>query len=235
MSKQVIRVGHRGAGALCPHNTRLSFETALAAGVDMVETDLRRCATGEIVLAHDDSIHAADGASLPVTTSTLEDLRRVDIGEGQRILLLEDLLALAQGRCGVMLDLKGEGFEDEIVQVLRESGFDPAAVIIPGGSLRSRQRLRESAPEYRLSLSLGGAPAGGITPAFLDSIDTPAVTWYHRILTLDVIEALHLRHEFVYAWTVDYEDLMQRLIRDGADGIITNRPDVLTGVLHGHE
>jgi glycerophosphoryl diester phosphodiesterase len=35
----VVRVAHRGASGLCPENTRLAFERAIALGVDLIETD----------------------------------------------------------------------------------------------------------------------------------------------------------------------------------------------------
>jgi glycerophosphoryl diester phosphodiesterase len=45
--------GHRGAQALAPENTLASFEAALDAGVDSIETDVHRTADGILVLWHD--------------------------------------------------------------------------------------------------------------------------------------------------------------------------------------
>lgn len=226
-----LRVGHRGAGAHCPHNSHRSFETAISMGVDLVETDVRRCASGEVLLAHDDHLEGADGSRLDVATTSLWDLRQVDLGGGERVLLLEDLLTLAQGRCGLMLDLKGEGFEKPMVNALRLSGFDPGRIIIPGGSLQSRETLREIGPEYALSLSLGGFPRDMPVDDVIERVETPAVTWHHSMLSAGNIEAIHRREKMVYAWTVDQEDVMRRLLRDGVDGIITNRPELLNQVL----
>ena len=47
------RVGHKGADAAVPGNTRASFEAALALGVDMIEFDVLRLRDGRVVLAHD--------------------------------------------------------------------------------------------------------------------------------------------------------------------------------------
>jgi glycerophosphoryl diester phosphodiesterase len=44
------------------------------------------------------------------------------------------------------------------------------------------------------------------------------------------------RHGFaVFAGTVDDADAMERLVRDGINGILTNRPSVLAGVLRAHD
>jgi glycerophosphoryl diester phosphodiesterase len=45
--------GHRGAQALAPENTLTSFEAALDARVDSIETDVHRTADGVLVLWHD--------------------------------------------------------------------------------------------------------------------------------------------------------------------------------------
>ena len=51
--------GHRGARALAAENTLASFEAALDAGVDSIETDIHRSANGIPVLCHDPWIDAA--------------------------------------------------------------------------------------------------------------------------------------------------------------------------------
>ena len=45
------------------------------------------------------------------------------------------------------------------------------------------------------------------------------------------IEFLHARGLAVFAWTVDDEGDMRRLLDDGVDGVMTDRPDVLARVL----
>ena len=60
-------IGHRGASATHPENTRAAFEAALAAGADGVECDLHMLADGEIVVLHDDTLRrTASDAFEPV-------------------------------------------------------------------------------------------------------------------------------------------------------------------------
>ena len=61
----------------------------------------------------------------------------------------------------------------------------------------------------------------------LPTIDTQAVTWEHPLLDAHRIAALHQRGLRVYAWTVDDLPTMRRLLDDGVDGLISNRPDLL--------
>jgi glycerophosphoryl diester phosphodiesterase len=228
---QIRRVGHRGAGGLEPQNTIRSFERAIALGVDMVETDVRQSRDGALVLAHDEEIRrsraSAQGAAERVVAEhDLETLRSVDLGHGERIPTLAEALEVVRGRCGLMIDLKGEGFEAETVAAIQASGLPCDQVVVPGGSEHSRARLRHLDPNIPLSLSLDVEWDDRITPEFIARIDTDAVTWHHRLITPERVARLHDRGLFVYTWTVDDLDTMRRMIAAGVDGIITNRPSL---------
>ena len=49
-------LGHRGASARAPENSVEAFERARADGADGVELDVLQCATGEVVVFHDDDL-----------------------------------------------------------------------------------------------------------------------------------------------------------------------------------
>jgi len=63
------------------------------------------------------------------------------------------------------------------------------------------------------------------------SVQLPVVYAGVKILTPAVIEAAHQLNMRVDAWTVNDVGLMQKLIDDRVDGIITDRPDVLRSIL----
>lgn len=82
--------GHRGARGLAPENTLAAFRTALALGVDTLETDLAVTRDGVIVISHNprlnpDITRDADGRFLtaegpPIHDLTLAELGRYDVG-----------------------------------------------------------------------------------------------------------------------------------------------------------
>src|SRR5512138_1115210 len=57
-------LGHRGASADAPENTLAAFRLAMAQGADGVELDVWRCATGEVVVVHDEDLTRVAGAPL---------------------------------------------------------------------------------------------------------------------------------------------------------------------------
>lgn len=107
-----LRIGHRGAAGHARENTKRSLLRALDLGVDLIEIDLRHTADGAIVLCHD-----AWFAGHQVHELTLAELRRID-GE---MATLEELLAITNGRCGLMLEMKVTGLAEQTMAAA--SGF----------------------------------------------------------------------------------------------------------------
>src|SRR5512137_245776 len=88
-------LGHRGASAEAPENTLASFRLAMERGADGIELDVWRCATGELVVAHDDDLRRVGGSPLVVRNASFAALRAVDVGSwkgegfrGERVPLL---------------------------------------------------------------------------------------------------------------------------------------------------
>lgn len=225
------KIGHRGAPREFPGNTMRGFARAVERGCTMVECDVRQAADGILVLAHDPHVTDAQGQRFDISRQRSAALRDLDLGAGEGVPSLRELAAWAQGRCAVMADMKCEGGEVEAGVVEALSPLPVEAKIVPGAGEMCRNRLRALDPHLPLSLSLGnGARSildGAGFAALLPTIDTAAVTWEHPLLTQERIAALQARGLRVYAWTVDDVAAMQRLVRDGVDGIISNRADLL--------
>src|SRR3954469_12508481 len=87
-------LGHRGARHAAPENTLAAFELARREGADGIELDVRLDGAGEVIVLHDPTLgrvtrgsetrHAEDIAS--------RDLARLDVGAGERIPLLAEVL-----------------------------------------------------------------------------------------------------------------------------------------------
>ena len=125
-----------------------------------------------------------------------------------------------------MLDFKEPGTENMLARAIRRHGFPRESLLVAGAGSASRRILRGLDPHIPLSLTLDMDQGDLITPAFLMSLDTEAITWHHRLLTPALVDILHRRDILVYAWTVDLSEDVRRM-RDvcKVDGIITNSPD----------
>ena len=231
MAQFLERVGHRGAPHVFPANTMRSFQHALELGCTMVECDVRQAADGVLVLAHDPHVQAVDGTAYEIAAHPSVKLGALDLGAGEGVPTLLELVAWALGRCRVMADMKceGGGVEQQVAEAL--APLSPTDKIVPGAGDAARARFRACDPALPLSFSLGGRGPDDLTDAqfadYLFTLTTDAVTWQYPLLTAELIAALHSRSLRVFAWTVDDIDTMRRLIADGVDGIISNRADLL--------
>lgn len=97
-------IGHRGAPDLATENTARSFELAISAGVDIVETDVRLTADDHIVCFHDDDFLRLAGSSQRVDAVTLSEARAIF----PDLLEFDDFLALT-GTLPIVVDTKYAG------------------------------------------------------------------------------------------------------------------------------
>ena len=116
-------IAHRGAwGAGVPENSLAAFERAIELGADMIELDVRRTRDRELIVFHDAAIGGAPVATL--TRSEIEDLA------GVLPPLLEEALELASGRIALDVELKENGYLDELAGPLSGFAASDGALIV---------------------------------------------------------------------------------------------------------
>lgn len=105
---RMMVAAHRGDSANYPENTMAAFRAAIAAGADMIETDVQLTKDGVPVLLHDRTVDRTTDGTGAVAEMTFEELRRLNAGtqaQPQCIPTLEELLTLLAG-CGLTLNLE---------------------------------------------------------------------------------------------------------------------------------
>jgi len=228
-----LRIAHSGAGAYAPANTLRSLELALQFGVDMVEFDVRRCRDA-LVLIHNKKLRASTSGRGSVGDYTFAELRRVDAGKGEPIPTLHEAVSLINGRAQINVDLKEAGYEDEVLEVLRQHsvlGDVLISSLIPA-SLRTVKAL---APEVTVGLSYPSRNpymvlVVRLTPwlmrltipwriiRMIATAHADATMLHHQIITPQLVTVVHRHGYRIFAWTVDNLVVMQRLRKMGIDG-----------------
>lgn len=84
-------VSYRAMSSQAPTNTMASLRQALSLGVKHIMIDVQACGDGELVLFHDLTFDCKNAPCF-VQYSTLSALSKVDLGAGQRVLTLSDVL-----------------------------------------------------------------------------------------------------------------------------------------------
>jgi glycerophosphoryl diester phosphodiesterase len=241
-----LNIAHRGARDVAPENTLAAFQAALDAGADGIELDVTRCATGEIVVIHDDTVdRTTDGAGL-IKALPYDAVRELDAGswfdarfEGERIPLLPEVLDAVGGRLRINIEIKGrawrgDGLEAEIAAMVRARAL-AEHVVISSFNPWALARMKRAAPELACGL-LYASPA-----SHLDLGPLVANGWLRaealhpqlRLVTPFYMARAQRRGLRVNVWTVNQKAEMQHLIALGVDGIITDHPALLRHLL-GH-
>jgi len=126
-------LGHRGVPREAPENTQASLRRAIELSLDGVEYDLQRCASGEAVLLHDETLDRTTDATGPVAERTLPELFGIDAGgwfhrdfEGEPLPLFEEVLELPGLEAGTlpqhMIELKDPALVPEVSRQLAQHG-----------------------------------------------------------------------------------------------------------------
>jgi len=106
--------GHRGYGDLAPHNSLAAFKKAAAdPAVQSVEFDVRGTADGHLVVTHGPEIGKA------LEDASLAELQAVDLGGGERVPLLADVIdTCLQGGLVMNVEIKAGGSRDKTLKTL---------------------------------------------------------------------------------------------------------------------
>lgn len=219
----VLRIGHRGAAGHEPENTLLSLNKAVELGCDMTEIDVHVCASGEVVVIHDDIVdRTTDGTGL-VSELSLDDLKSLDAGKGERIPTLDAVLSSLKGRVSLNIEFKGQGTPEPVFGIVEGSGWAPDELVFTSFDWKMLEEYRELDPEARM----GPLAHVNIFHAarFASKIDAYCVNPLHHLCSRSFVGKAHKRGLKVYPWTVNELDEIEKMKNTGVDGIISDYPD----------
>ena len=205
------------------------YRRAIGLGVDFVEIDIRRISDGTFVNYHDDFTPAGR----PVRELSYPELK-AEVGD--ELLKVAELVEIVDGRAGLHVDVKEEGYEAEVVRLIQRS-FTRSEVVFTSGEIRA---IKEQFPNVRAGLSLGD-DLGGIAPWLhvgvrlselfpgrrLRRSHADFVAVHQDLARLRVLAYCARSRMPAWVWTVDDEADIARFMRDPrVTVLITNRPDV---------
>lgn len=222
-------VAHRGFSGRYPENTMAAFRAAVETGADAVELDVHLSEDGEVVVMHDGRLERTTSGKGELAHLTLDEIRSVDAGSwkspafaGERVPTLREVLA--ETALPIMVEIKPEREElvRRTVEVITEAdavsrtiiaSFSEANLRLAATMLPECERLALGKPKLERLLDL--AHIAG--PPFNDADGK-------------LVNDLHRNDRALWAWTVDETKDIERMIRLGADGIISNWPDRVVAV-----
>ncbi len=226
----VTVTGHRGAAALEPENTLRGIRRAIELGVDQIEIDVHLTRDGRLVVIHDETVDRTTNGSGRVRDLSLEEIRALDAGKGEKIPTLEEVIRLVKGKVILQVELKGRGVEEKTVETVERMGIVDEVVFTSfrHPAIKTAKELNPDIEAGVLFYCLPIDPCRLALDAGAEAIH-PNVSFVNEEMVLKAHE-LGLK---VRAWNSDEEQEMKRLIETGIDGLGSNRPDLLMKVVRG--
>lgn len=220
--REILRIGHRGAGGYRPENTLASIEHAIALGCHFAEVDVRRTADGTLVLLHDERVDRTTNGRGFIADLTLEETQKLNAGNGQKVPTLEEALTMANGRIGLILESKVPGLAYDVCATVRGSGF--VGPVIHASFLHEElQHVRRIDPQA-LTLALFKWVSEDPSATALN-LQATHVGVRINTVTKPLLQSLHNSGVMVFVYTVDKPAAIKRTKLLGVDGIISNFPD----------
>jgi glycerophosphoryl diester phosphodiesterase len=248
---------HRGGSKLAPENTLPAFEQGLAFGADALELDIQTTREGELVVIHDSTLDRTTNGTGLVASCSLDEVRGLDAGyrftpdggksfpfrgRGITVPTVREVFERFP-RTRVNIDLKesSPAREERLWALIRELGAEDRVLVASGDLHEPIVRFRRisggrvassaSATEVRtFVLASAARVAWRLRPAY-DALQVPPSYRGVPIVTRRNVEAAHALGIQVHVWTIDTREEMERLLRLGVDGLMTDRPDLLAQVL----
>lgn len=241
-----VLFAHRGASAHAPENTLAAFRLAVEHGADAVELDAKLCASGEIVVLHDQTVDRTCDGRGDVRNLSLADLRRMDAGgkfdarfAGERIPTLAEVLEEVGGRLYVNIELTnyasgGDGLAEKAAGLVQRMGLQERVLFSSFNPLNLGRvrRLLPHTPAALLALPSGFASAvalGMVGRWFSPQIIHP----YFSAVDGPRVAREHARGRRVHAWTVNEPADLRRMFAAGVDGVFTDDPRLARSLLEG--
>jgi glycerophosphoryl diester phosphodiesterase len=234
-AKPVTIVAHRGLAEGVAENTLAAFRHSIEQGVRIIELDLRVTSDGQLVVMHDKSVDRTTDGSGRIDELTLAHIRSLKAGpNGDLVPTFAEVLALVEGTpVRILADVKAGTPLEPVLREIREQHAEQK-VILGLRSIKQVARARAVLPGITVLAYMPDVRNG---PAF-------AKAGAHIIrLWSDWVEAdprliAGTRALGPQVWIMvgrdlpsnerEWRALHARMIAAGAQGLITDRSDLIS-------
>ncbi len=219
--------GHRGASGYKPENTLASFSKAIDLKVDMIELDVQVLTSGELVVIHDNKVDRTTNGTGYVAEFTIEEFRKLDAGNGEKIPLLSEVLDLVNKAVPINIELKGLGAADKVAEMIghytKDNGWKSELFVVSSFNHVELQHFKTLMPNIAIGALTAGIPAD--YAAFAQRLDAFSVNPSAEFITPSFVKDAHSRGLEVHVFTVDDESEIKRMQALEVDGIFSNFTD----------
>lgn len=238
------RFAHRG---LSQHqqgideNSLDAIRAAIDAGATHVESDTHATKDGTAVLFHDDDLKRVAGINKTISEIRIAELRSLRLLNGSVIPTLGEVFQLFPDLY-LNLDIKSEQAIAPTVKAIEDHRAHDRVLVSSFSESRRKKALSMLTKPVATSGSMRIVALAWASHTFLfgagfkritkniDAFQVPTSQGRIRFATSSFIERAKRADNEVHFWTINDPGEMQELLALGADGIVTDRVDLLTNL-----
>ena len=219
---------HRGSSSMYPENTMSAFRGAAARGADWIELDIHQSKDGVLFVMHDTSFKRTTGKKKNAWQLTWEEIQELDAGKyfskeykGEKIPSLEEVIAFAlENNLHLNIEIKPgkneKGLEENLVNLLHEMNYADKCVVT-SQKYESITKVKKLDESIRTVYVMGFA-YGSVTS--LKYADDFSIRYIY--VTDDLVRRIHNAGGRIYAWTLNNDYSINRMLHLQVDNIITD-------------
>lgn len=220
-------IGHRGARGHLAENTLPSIAKAIELGVDGIEIDIFKCASGELVVFHDQTLEKLTNSKGYIEQLTLDSIRKIDVLNGYTIPTLEEVLDLINGRVFLNIELKGTQTalltNEIILSYFERKEWDLSKILISSFNWEELEIFYSVNSEVSIAILTEDDPLDAIPIA--KQLNAVAINPEYVSLNTGNIDKIKKEGLKIFTWTVNDPQEIKDVITLGVDGIITDFPE----------
>ncbi|KAI3758758.1 hypothetical protein L6452_06330 [Arctium lappa] len=231
---------HGGDASKAFPNTMAAYDIAIRSQVDCIEIDVSRSADGVLFALHDRDLQRISGnSSSKVGYLSAKEIKALDANNllplashDVAIPTMEDAVKMISSSVQkVVIDAKvgppsyEKGLAKDILSVVRRTQCKNCIVWAKSDNL-ARDVIKQSSDVMVGYIVMMNFSTGTRTN-LLRMRGAEVVGIHHGLVDETVVKILHRRKKKVYAWTVDDEETMHKILSENVDAIITSDPTLL--------
>lgn len=214
-------MGHRGVMGVEPENTLRSFVAAQESGLDGIELDLHLSSDGALVVMHDADVDRTTDGSGPISAYSLQELRALDAGRGERVPTFEEVLDVVTAP--IQAEIKDTQAAQALAEVMLKREL-VERVEVSSFHDRALAEITRLVPGVRTAL-IGGRYGADIADRAVD-VGARTLCLNIRRLTLETVEHARKHDLRVLAWVVNTQDQLRLARAFELDGVTTDYPEI---------
>ena len=218
-------IAHRGVSSLAPENTMPAFQLGIDLNVDYLELDVQKSSDDSLMVIHDPTVDGTTSYSGLVSSYTYNELKLMDAGSwfsneyiGTEIPTLFEVLALAQNRIKVCVELKASNIESQAMQLIESMGMIDQVVIF-SFSLSQLEIVKNINPNVKVCYLSSVMTSGDIDEALSINAEILGVGQDPSVTNIMAARDAGLE---IWNYTVNDARLMLNKMSKGLTGIITD-------------